>query len=176
MQVSTSMSKNPTKKNKDRCTSAVVQSCGNRAICSWPTAHSAMRAKKHQIDDRRNERQHQLKHKNIGQRNPAQRAVFGPQQRVAVLPERLQRAEGPAKSLANQRPGSFWSFGPGNSVFVIADAPAQRRMAMVRSASSATVSEVIPPAASMASVRHAPSAPGTTVMQLSRSKARFSMF
>src|SRR6266571_5151320 len=47
---------------------------------------------------------------------------------------------------------------------------------MVRSASSATVSAVIPPAASMAFLRHAPSAPGTTVMQFNRSNARFSMF
>src|SRR5216684_2190302 len=47
---------------------------------------------------------------------------------------------------------------------------------MVRSASSATVSAVIPPAASMAFLRQAPSAPGTTVMQFSKSKARFSMF
>src|SRR6266571_2374565 len=50
-----------------------------------------------------------------------------------------------------------------------------RRIAMVRSASSATVSAVMPPAASMAFLRQAPSAPGTTVMQFSRSKARFSM-
>src|SRR5262244_2234131 len=52
----------------------------------------------------------------------------------------------------------------------------RRRMATVRSASSASVSAVMPPAASMAFWRQAPSAPGTTVMQLSRSKARFSMF
>ena len=47
---------------------------------------------------------------------------------------------------------------------------------MVRSASSATVSAVMPPAASMAFLRQAPSAPGTTVMQFKRSNARFSMF
>ena len=47
---------------------------------------------------------------------------------------------------------------------------------MVRSASSATVSPVSPPTSRRALVRHAPSAPGTTVMQSSRSKARFSRF
>src|SRR5438128_249273 len=51
-----------------------------------------------------------------------------------------------------------------------------RRIATVKSASSATVSAVIPPAVSIADFRHAPSAPGTTVMQFSKSKARFSMF
>ena len=38
------------------------------------------------------------------------------------------------------------------------------------------MSAVIPPAVSIADFRHAPSAPGTTVMQFSKSNARFSMF
>ncbi len=38
------------------------------------------------------------------------------------------------------------------------------------------MSAVIPPAAAMASVRHAPNAPGTTVMQFNKSNARFSIF
>ena len=68
---------------------------------------------------------HQLKDENIRQRNPAERAVLGPEERVAVLPERLQRAKGPAESLANQSAGRFRSFGPGDGFFVITDAPAQ---------------------------------------------------
>src|SRR5260370_28277489 len=42
-----------------------------------------------------------------------------------MLPEGLQRAEGPAETLADELPGSFRSFGPGDGLFVVADAPAE---------------------------------------------------
>src|SRR5580692_2771757 len=42
-----------------------------------------------------------------------------------MLPERLQSTEGPAESLANQSPGRFRSFSPGNGFLVITDAPAE---------------------------------------------------
>ena len=42
-----------------------------------------------------------------------------------MLPERLQRAKSPAKTLADQLAGRFRSFGPGNGFFVVADAPAK---------------------------------------------------
>src|SRR5258707_7775687 len=40
-----------------------------------------------------------------------------------MLPERLQRAEGPAETLADELPRRFGSLGPGNGLFVVADAP-----------------------------------------------------
>src|SRR5260370_36741824 len=41
-----------------------------------------------------------------------------------MLPKRLQRAKGPAETLADQLAGCFGGFGPGDSLFVVADAPA----------------------------------------------------
>ena len=83
------------------------------------------RAKEHEVDDRRNQRQHQLKYKNVRKRDPAERSVFWPEKRVAVLPEGLQRAEGPAETLADELPGCFRSFRPGDGLFVVADAPTE---------------------------------------------------
>src|SRR6266567_8835771 len=40
-----------------------------------------------------------------------------------MLPERLQRAEGPAEALADELPRRFGSLGPGDGLFVVADAP-----------------------------------------------------
>src|SRR6266436_260078 len=42
-----------------------------------------------------------------------------------MLPEGLQRAKGPAETLADQLAGRFRSFRPGNGFFVVADAPAE---------------------------------------------------
>src|SRR5215472_2465729 len=42
-----------------------------------------------------------------------------------MLPKRLQRAKGPAKALANQRPWSFGRLSPSNGLFVIADPPSK---------------------------------------------------
>src|SRR5579871_2422888 len=83
------------------------------------------RAEEHEIDDRRDQRQKKLKDKNIGERDPSERAELWTEERVAVLPESLQRAEGPPETLANQLAGGFGSFGPGDSFFVVADAPAE---------------------------------------------------
>src|SRR6266850_2522845 len=51
--------------------------------------------------------------------------MLGTQERVAVLPEGLQCAEGPAEPLANQLAGSIRRFGPGDGFLVVADAPAE---------------------------------------------------
>src|SRR5260370_15325533 len=77
------------------------------------------------MDDGRNERQDQLKYKNIRQCHPAERAVFRTEKCVAMLPKGLQRPKGPAETLADQLAGCFGSFGPGDSLFVVADAPAE---------------------------------------------------
>src|SRR5262249_5231366 len=50
--------------------------------------------------------------------------MFRAKERVAMLPERLQRAERPAEALANELAWSFRSFGPGDGLLVIANAPA----------------------------------------------------
>ncbi len=68
---------------------------------------------------------HQLKDKNIRQRDPAEGALFRTEERIAVLPKRLQSAERPAESLANQGAGGFRGFGPGDGFFIVADAPAE---------------------------------------------------
>src|SRR5260370_449253 len=47
------------------------------------------RAKEHEVDDRRNQRQHQLKYKDVRKCDPAERSVFWPEKRVAMLPEGL---------------------------------------------------------------------------------------
>src|SRR6202030_110103 len=78
---------------------------------------------KQQVDDGRDQRQQELEKKNIGQRHPTKRAVTRAAQRDAVLPERLQRAEGPAETLANQSLGGFGGLGPSNRVFIVNDAP-----------------------------------------------------
>ena len=57
---------------------------------------------KQQIDERRDERKRKLKHKDVGQRDPAERAVLPAEERAAMLPKRLQRAERPAETLADE--------------------------------------------------------------------------
>src|SRR6266581_225401 len=115
MQVNTSMSRNPRKKSTDFSTS-------DADLSQSPEQH---RTEKHEIDDGRNQRQHQLEHENIRQRDPAKRAVFRAQKRVAMLPEGLQGAEGPAESLADELSRLFRGFGPGDGFFVVADAPTE---------------------------------------------------
>ena len=83
------------------------------------------RAEEHQVDDRRDQWQGKLEDENIWQRDPAERAVFRAEERVAVLPEGLQRAEGPAETLANKLSRRFGSFGPGDRFLVVSDAPAE---------------------------------------------------
>src|SRR4029077_38536 len=83
------------------------------------------RTEEHQIDDRRDQRQRELKNKDVRQSDPAESAVLRAEQCVAVLPERLQRAESPPEALADKRARGFGSFGPGDSFFVVADAPAE---------------------------------------------------
>src|ERR1700730_18577099 len=61
---------------------------------------------------------------NVWQRDHAERAVLEPDQRVAVLPTRLQGAEGPAESLADKHAGSFRSFRPRDGFFLVVDVPA----------------------------------------------------
>src|SRR5579863_5457962 len=83
------------------------------------------RAKKHQVDDRRDERQEKLEHKYVWKCDPSKRAELWTEKRVAVLPERLQRAEGPAEALANELASGFRCLGPGYRFFVVADAPTE---------------------------------------------------
>src|SRR3984957_17771724 len=90
-----------------------------------PERPQQQRAEEHQVDDRRNQRQGKLEDENIGQRNPAERSEFRSEQRVAVLPERLQRAKRPAEALANELARGFGSFRPSDGFFVVADAPAE---------------------------------------------------
>ena len=82
------------------------------------------REQKQKIDDRRDERQQDLEQKNVGNRHPTERAVARPADGVAVLPDGLQRAECPAKALANQGFDGFGDFGAADGVFVIDDFPA----------------------------------------------------
>src|SRR5258708_3106360 len=42
-----------------------------------------------------------------------------------MLPERLQSAEGPAEALADELPGCFRRFGPGDGLFIVGDAPTE---------------------------------------------------
>src|SRR5438445_3247571 len=42
-----------------------------------------------------------------------------------MLPERLQRAEGPAEPLANEHAGRFGGFRPGDGFFVVINMPAE---------------------------------------------------
>ena len=42
-----------------------------------------------------------------------------------MLPESLQRAEGPTEALADELAGGFGRFGPGDGFFVVADVPAE---------------------------------------------------
>src|ERR1700722_7194412 len=82
-------------------------------------------AEKHQIDDRRDQRKRKLEDENIGESDPAERPVFRAEERVAVFPECLQRAEGPTETLADELARGLGSFGPGDGFFVVADAPAE---------------------------------------------------
>src|SRR5579864_1493591 len=82
-------------------------------------------AEEHQVDDWGNQRQHQLKNKDIGQCDPAEGAVLRTEERVAVLPERLQRAKGPAETLANQSACRFRGFRPSDGFFVVTDTPSE---------------------------------------------------
>src|SRR3989442_15536452 len=83
------------------------------------------RAEEHQIDDRRNERKKKLENENVRERDPTQSPVARTKQSVGVLPERLQRAEGPAESLPDERLARIRRLGPRHSFFVVDDAPAQ---------------------------------------------------
>jgi len=56
--------------------------------------------------------------------DPTERSVFWPEQRVAMLPERIAAcAKGPAETLADELAGGFRSLRPGDGLFVVADAP-----------------------------------------------------
>src|SRR6266404_1309771 len=61
----------------------------------------------------------------IGQGEHAQGAVLRTEESEAVLPERLQRAEGPAEPLANEHAGRFGGFRPGDGFFVVINMPAE---------------------------------------------------
>ena len=83
------------------------------------------RAEKQQVDHRREQRQQKLEQKHVRQGDPAQRAVFCASQRVAMFPERLQRAERPAETLADQRGRGFRRVGPADRFFLVINFPAR---------------------------------------------------
>src|SRR6266487_1255119 len=60
-----------------------------------------------QIHHRRNRDEDDLEKPNARQTEPAERAIIPIEHHVAVFPETLQRAVGPAKTLSRQRPHSF---------------------------------------------------------------------
>ncbi len=123
------------------------------------------------------QRQQNLEQENVGQSDPAERAVARAADGVAMFPDGLQRAKGPAEALANQSSRPFRELRSGRWRLRRREFSSRaRRMAMVRSVSSATVSPAKPPQARMTFARQAPTAPGTTGMQFSKSKARFSRF
>ncbi len=87
-------------------------------------APQRQRQQEQQVDHRRNQRQNNLEQENIGNGDPAERAVARLSGRVAMLPDGLQRAERPAESLANQRVHGLGDFGAADGVFVVQNLPA----------------------------------------------------
>ena len=92
----------------------------------------------HHVNKRRDQRKQDLKNQDVGQRDPAQRPLAGKD--PAVLLDRLQDAERPAEALAHQAVRSRRRLGIGERLIFVLDPVAPRSSAMVRSASSATVS------------------------------------
>src|SRR5579863_10316835 len=81
------------------------------------------REKKQEVYDRRNQRKQNLEQKDIGQSNPAERAVAFAANGVAMFPESLQRAKSPAETLANERFHGVRNFSAADGVFVIKNLP-----------------------------------------------------
>ena len=88
-----------------------------------------------------------------------------------------KRAKGPAEALADQRVDGFRRFGPADGVFVVENVPAvaangDGQVGVFRHG----IALRIRPAAQRLRCARRSRAPGTTGMQFSRSKARFSRF
>src|ERR1700719_795174 len=81
------------------------------------------RQQEKQIDNRRDQRQQNLKQENIRYRNPSESSVARLADRVAVLPDGLQCAEGPAEALANQSFDGLGNFGAADCVFIVENFP-----------------------------------------------------
>jgi len=82
------------------------------------------RKQEKKIDDGRDERQQNLKQENVGQSDPAERAVTRAADGVAMFPDGLQSAESPAEALANQTLDRVGDFGVADGVFVVENFPA----------------------------------------------------
>src|ERR1700751_3925851 len=77
-----------------------------------------------QIDNRRDQWQQNLKQENFRYCDPAESPVARLADRVAVLPDGLQCAEGPAEALANQSFDRLGNFGAPDCVFIVENLPA----------------------------------------------------
>src|ERR1700737_2580060 len=82
------------------------------------------RTDEQQVNHRRNKRQQDLKQENVRNGDPAERAIPLPAYCVAVLPDSLERAVGPAKALPDEGLQGLRDLGIGDSVLVIEDFPA----------------------------------------------------
>src|SRR6185437_14750977 len=122
-QVSKSMSMNAAKKIRERMTSSLVQSKG-RCVMELRESPEKNRKQEKKIDDGRDKRQQNLEQENVGQSDPAERAVARAADGVAMLPDGLERAKGPAEALANQTLDRVGNFGVADGVFVVENFPA----------------------------------------------------
>ena len=93
-----------------------------------------------QVDHGRGRCEEDLEEPEAGHRDPAEGASARVKQGVAVFPEALEGAEGPAKALAEKAPHGFRAFSPADGTIRVGDAPAVL----------ARVSAVKPPASVMA--------------------------
>src|SRR5208283_2668178 len=98
---------------------------GNLADVQLRQAPKQQATEEEQVNDGGNQRESDLEDENVGQGDPTERAMLQPEQSTAVLPEGLQGAKGPTKTLANQGLWRDGGFGPGDGVFVVSDAPAE---------------------------------------------------
>src|SRR4029077_5704389 len=77
-----------------------------------------------QINHGRNQGQNNLEQENVGNGDQAERAIARFADGVAMLPDGLQRAKGPAESLADQCLHGVGDFGAADGVLVVNNLPA----------------------------------------------------
>src|SRR5579875_326984 len=112
------------KKISERSTSAEVHSCGSCVILSCASPHSAIDSRNNKSITGDTKGRRIWKSTILGIATQPRGAVAGVAGRVAVLPDRLERAERPAEPLANQRVNRFGHFGVTDGVLVVQDFPA----------------------------------------------------
>ena len=97
------MSMKAAKKIREQMTSSAgpeQREMGEMRNCASPEKN---RKSEKKIDDGRDERQQNLKQENVGQSDRAERAVARAADGVAMFPDGLERAKGPAEALGEVR-------------------------------------------------------------------------